>query len=285
MVLAGIAGGFGSVFGTPLAGFIFALEVQSFGRIGYEGLIPCFAAALVGDLVTRAWGIVHSHYPIMPTTEVTPVLIIQVMIAGIVFGLASLLFIELTHRIKKLTKRYIAYPPLTLVVGGIVVIAMGLALGTQDYFGLSLPLIKHTLDGTGVDTFAFLAKLVFTSVTLGTGFMGGEVTPLFVIGSTLGYTLGRVLGVDPALMASIGFIAVFAGASNTPLASTIMGVELFGGGNVLFIAIACFVAYVASGHRGIYTTQRVGSAKTPGLDAAIGESLETLAARRENGNK
>ncbi len=280
MILAGISGGFGSVFGTPVAGFVFALEVQSFGRVGYEGLIPCLVAAVVGDIVTRAWGITHSQYPPMPDTPVQPLLLIEVLLAGIVFGLASLLFIELIHRIKRLVKRNITYPPLSLVMGGIAVIVMTLILGSQDYLGLSLPLIKSSLDGTGVVTFAFLAKLIFTAVTLGTGFMGGEVTPLFVIGSTLGYTLGRLLGVDPAFMASIGFVAVFAGASNTPLACTLMGVELFGGGAILYLALGCFVAYMASGHRGIYSTQRIGAVKTSGQDVVIGESLESYTVRQ-----
>lgn len=117
-------------------------------------------------------------------------------------------------------------------------------------------------------------------MTLGSGFLGGEVTPLFVIGSTLGYTLGRLLGVDPVLMASIGFVAVFAGASNTPLACALMGMELFGGGSALYLILGTFVAYLASGHRSIYVTQRIGFPKALGLDVQIDESLEALAARR-----
>jgi H+/Cl- antiporter ClcA len=136
------------------------------------------------------------------------------------------------------------------------------------------------MDGTGVVTFAFLLKLIFTAVTLGTGFLGGEVTPLFVMGSTLGYTLGIALGVDPAFMAALGFVAVFAGASNTPLACALMGVELFGGGSVLYLAVACFVAYLASGHRGIYMTQRLGTSKAHGIEIITDESLEQHSTRR-----
>jgi H+/Cl- antiporter ClcA len=280
MLMAGISGGFGSVFGTPLAGFVFGMEVQNVGRIRYDGLVPCLVAAIVGDQVTRAWGISHSHYPQLLSYSFDALLLVKVVLAGIGFGLASLLFIELTHGIKKLSKALISWPPLQLFAGGVIIIGLTYLLGTQDYLGLSLPLIQHTFDGTGVVTWAFLFKIIFTAITLGTGFMGGEVTPLFVIGSTLGFTLGRALGVDPAFMAAIGFVAVFAGASNTPLACVLMGIELFGGGAALYLVIGCFVAYLASGHRSIYTSQRVNSPKASGLDIGLDESLESLAARR-----
>lgn len=262
LIMAGISGGFGSVFGTPAAGFIFGMEVQNVGRIRYEGLIPCLAASIVGDLTTRAIGAAHSHYPAMPTLALDPLLVIKIAAAGLLFGLASLLFIELTHSIKA-ALAHIPQPPLHPVVGGLVVIGLTLLLGTQDYLGLSLPLIQNSVSGEGVVPFAFLLKILFTAVTLGSGFLGGEVTPLFVIGSTLGYTLGMVLGVDPAVMASIGFVAVFAGASNTPLACAVMGLELFGSGGLIYLVIGCGMAYLASGHRGIYSTQRIDTPKHP----------------------
>jgi H+/Cl- antiporter ClcA len=153
-------------------------------------------------------------------------------------------------------------------------------VGGQAYLGLSLPLIQSSLDGAGVAAFAFLLKLIFTALALGTGFVGGEVTPLFVMGATLGTALSGLLGADPVFMAAIGFTAVFAGASNTPLACTLMGVELFGGGGIIYLALGCFVAYLASGHRGIYVTQRVGTPKMFGFRAAVDASLEQLAERR-----
>ncbi|MEZ4671860.1 MAG: chloride channel protein [Anaerolineae bacterium] len=284
MVLAGIAGGFGSVFGTPVAGFVFALEVPMLGRVRYEGLIPCLVASVVGDMVTRGMGIGHSHYPLLAETALDPLLLVKVLLAGVVCGLTALLFVEMTETIKALHRRYVPYAPLRPLIGGVVVVVLMLLVGTRDYLGLSLPLIQNTMNGTGVDTFAFLLKVTFTAVTLGSGFLGGEVTPLFVMGSTLGYTVGRVLGVDPAFMAALGFVAVFAGASNTPLACTMMGVELFGGGAVLYLAVACFVAYVASGHRGIYGTQRIGAPKTPDLVSLPEDTLHDVAQRRGNSN-
>lgn len=283
MIMAGISGGFGSVFGVPVAGFIFGMEVQSVGRIRYEGMIPCLVAAYVGDWVTRAWGAPHTHYPPLANLEIAPGLIFKVALAGVAFGLTSALFVELTHGIKQIMRRITSWSPLYPVIGGCMVISLTLLTGTKDYLGLSLPLIQNSVNGTGVVLYAFLLKVIFTAITLGTGYLGGEVTPLFVVGSTLGYSLGHLLGVDPAFLASIGLVAVFAGASNTPLACAMMGIEIFGGGSPLYLVLGCVMAYLASGHRGIYVTQSVGSPKARGVDVLTDESLKALAARRGGG--
>ncbi len=283
LLMAGISGGFGSVFGTPVSGFIFGMEVLSVGRIRYVALVPCLVAAYVGDIITRMWGVGHTHYPAMQSFDTQPVLLLKVAAAGILFGLASTVFVELTHGIKRLLSRLIHYPPLRPVVGGLVIIGMVWLLNTHEYLGLGIPLILRSVDGSGVIALAFMLKLVFTAVTLGSGFLGGEVTPLFVIGSTLGYTLGIILQVEPTFLASIGFVAIFAGASNTPLASAIMAIELFGGASAEYIVLGCVMAYLASGHRGIYTTQRVDSPKAIGADVLEGESLTELANRRGGG--
>ena len=283
LIMAGISGGFGSVFGVPSAGFVFGMEVQSVGRIRYEGIIPCLVAAYVGDMLTRAWGAPHSHYPHLVNLAIDPLLLLKVALAGVLFGLTSVVFVELTHGIKQIMRRISGWSPLHPVLGGAILIGLTWLLGTTDYLGLSLPLIQNSVDGSGVAPYAFLWKLLFTAITLGTGYLGGEVTPLFVVGSTLGHTLGGILGVDPTFLASIGLVAVFAGASNTPLACAIMGIELFGGGSTLYLFLGCVVAYLASGHRGIYVTQAIGSPKAPGVDVLADESLKALAARRGGG--
>jgi H+/Cl- antiporter ClcA len=261
MLLAGISGGFSSVFGTPIAGFIFGMEVDTVGRVRYEGIIPCLVSALVGDWVTRAWGAGHSHYPLAPLIESAPAIVIKVAIAGVIFGITSRLFVLGIKTVKTTLSRFIAYPPFRLVVGGILIIGMTLLIGNNDYLGLSLPLIQNSVRGEGVVMGAFLLKLIFTVVTLGSGFLGGEVTPLFVIGSTLGYTLGVVLGIDPAWLAMVGFVAVFAASSNTPIACIFMAIELFGGNIALMAVVGCMVAYLVSGHEGIYHTQRIETRK------------------------
>lgn len=279
LLMAGISGGFGAVFGVPAAGFVFGMEVQGIGRIRYEGIIPCLVAAFVGDLVGRAWGAPHSHYPQFEAIPLDSLLVLKVALAGVAFGLTSLLFVELTHGIKIFMSRLSGWTPFYPLLGGIAVIGLTWLVGTRDYLGLSLPLITASVDGPGVTPWAFALKLLFTAVTLGTGYLGGEVTPLFVIGATLGDALTGLLGGPPGLLAAVGLVAVFAGASNTPLACAIMGIELFGGGLTPYLFLGCVVAYLASGHRGIYMTQRVHQPKTAVTDLQTEESLRSLRAR------
>lgn len=261
LLIAAIGGGFGAVFGVPLAGAVFGLEVQSVGRVRYEALVPSLTASLVGDLMVGALG--YQHHP-RPQLEValggwlTP----KVAVAGLVFGLAGAAFAELTHAIRALMTRRVRWMPLRPALGGVAVIALAELFG-RDYLGLSLPLIDQGLAGRPLGFSVFALKILFTAVTLGCAFPGGEVTPLFVIGTTLGAALATPLGLPVTLLAAIGFVAVFAGAANVPLACTIMGAELFGAGAVVPIAIGCVVAYVFSSHRGIYPTQRIHAAKGP----------------------
>ena len=187
--------------------------------------------------------------------EIAPLLLGKVALGGLICGLVSILFIELTHTIKARMSRWVAWPPLRPLLGGLVIIVLTLAVGTRDYLGLSLPLIQQSL-GSGqagnVASFAFLGKLLFTALTLGTGFLGGEVTPLFVIGATLGHTLGGLLGVDPAFMAPLALSPSLPG-SDAPLACTLMGIEFFGGGSPSYLLLGCVMAYLVSGHRSIYS--------------------------------
>lgn len=254
LLIASLGGGFGAVFGVPLAGAVFALEVQAIGRVRYEALVPALSASIVGDLVVGGLGYEHTrHLPITATLGFS--LAGKVAIAGVAFGLAGAAFTELTHLVGRLLA-HLRWPPLRPLIGGIVILGL-VALFGRGYLGLSTELADGALGGSAQRLSVPLLKLLFTAVTLGAAFPGGEVTPLFVIGATLGATLAAPLGLPVALVAAIGFVAVFAGASNTPLACTIMGAELFGAGAVVPMAVGCVVAYVFSGHRSIYTSQRV----------------------------
>ncbi len=277
LLIAGVAAGFGAVFGTPIAGTIFALEVMAIGRIKYDALLPAFLASFMADIICSAYGIRHTHYSIDFHDHVASGLsylhfdlrlIFYVIVAGVFFGLAGFAFSELSHTIKNLSNKYIKRKFLIPLIGGVVVIALSFILGTKDYLGLGVTSpdengvsIVSAFTPGGADTFSWMWKLIFTAVTLSTGFKGGEVTPLFFIGATLGNTVAMLTGNPVDLFAGLGFIAVFAGATNTPLACTIMGVELFGGEHVLYYAIACFIAYYFSGHSGIYTSQRISVSK------------------------
>ncbi|WP_423127732.1 voltage-gated chloride channel family protein [Gaoshiqia sp. Z1-71] len=300
LLISGMAAGFGAVFGTPVAGTIFALEVMAIGRIKYDALLPAFFASVMADKVCSAYGIGHTHYHINFHEQASAgasyfnfdlSLILYVALAGVLFGLAGYAFSEMSHTIKNLTAKYIRRKFIVPVLGGCMVIALSLILGTNDYLGLGVT----TSDGTGnsivnafipggVDPFSWFWKLLFTAVTLSTGFKGGEVTPLFFIGATLGNTLATITGNPVELFAGLGFIAVFAGATNTPLACTIMGVELFGGEHVLYYAIVCFIAYYFSGHSGIYSSQRVSVSKA-GLNDHLGEKNTLSDIREKKKNK
>lgn len=263
VLVAAVAGGFGSVFSVPLAGAVFGLEVQRVGRIRHDALVPALAASLVGNVVFHALDLPHDVTPRLPLPEVAlaPGLLLRVAVASLAFAAAALLFVELTEGLRRAFRRLVAHPALRPAVGGLVVVALVLLLDARAYTGLSLPLIGEAIGGGQVVAHAFALKLLLTAVTLGAGFQGGEVTPLFVIGATLGAALAGPLGVDQGLLASIGFVAVFAAATNTPLACIVMGVELFGAGALPYLALGCVLAYVASSHRGIYSSQRIDAPK------------------------
>ena len=258
LLIASLAGGFGAVFGVPLAGVVFALEVQSIGRMRYEALVPALTASIVGDLVVLGLGY---HHPVLTplTATLSVALTAKIALAGVAFGFAGLVFVQLTHAVTRLVARA-SWPPLRQMLGGFGVVGLFLLFG-DDYLGLSIPLAERALAGHPMGITVFALKLVFTAVTLGSALPGGEVTPLFVIGATLGSTLAAPLGLPVVLVAGVGFVAVFAGAANTPLACTIMGVEMFGAGAVVPMAVGCVIAYVCSGHHGIYSSQRVAVPK------------------------
>jgi H+/Cl- antiporter ClcA len=258
LLIASIAGGFGAVFGVPVAGTIFALEVQTVGRIRFDALVPAFVAAITGDLVVRGLGYEHDGLPAIGGVSVDAALLAKCAIAGVAFGLTAIVFTDLTHALRQMMARLVSWPPLRPMLGGIVLVALVAVPDGRAYLGLSTPLVADALaGGAGVAAGAFALKLLFTSVSLDTGFQGGEVTPLFVMGATLGVSLAHVLDVPVALLAAVGFVAVFAGASNTPLACTVMAAELFGSAIVVPAAAACIVSYVISTERSIYESQRI----------------------------
>lgn len=288
LLMAGISAGFGSVFGTPMAGAIFGIEVLAIGKLSYDAIAPCFLAAFVGDLVTERWAdyVPGIHHTIYRVTEVPPLTLLTIFyagIAGIAFGLIGMAFAKFTHSISHIARRFVARSELRPVVGGVLVTTAVFAIGisqTSKYIGLGIPTIVAAFH-TKLPVYDFAGKFLFTSVTLGTGFKGGEVTPLFYIGSTLGNALSRIIPLPSTLLAGMGFVAVFAGAANTPIASTFMAFELFGPEAGAYAGIACVVSYLFSGHAGIYSAQLVGKSKHVTTAAEEGLSLALVAKLRE----
>ncbi|GAA4380355.1 voltage-gated chloride channel family protein [Hymenobacter koreensis] len=281
LLVAGISAGFASVFGTPLAGAVFGLEVFLMGRLRYDALLPSFLAAFGADWVTQAWGVGHTHYAIPVVPSFSPSTLAVTLAAGVLFSITARGFVACAHILVNAFKRFIAWPPLRPAVGGALLLAAAWLLSISAvpditrYLGLGVPTIVAAFEAP-LPWYAFGLKLLITSLTLGSGFKGGEVTPLFFIGAALGSALAWVLPLPVALLAGMGFVAVFAGAANTPLACILMGMELFGTGSVGYIALACVVAYLFSGHRGIYGAQVIGEAKHPRLGRETGRSLQHL---------
>ncbi len=275
MLFAGVAAGFGAVFGTPLAGAIFALEVICAGALAYEFALPCLTAAYAGDLVAKHFGVEHKRITValpdaLGHADLLPPLLLKSLAAGVVFGLGAALFARFSHLAADLFKKHLPNPWLRVVAGAALIIALTLALGTRAYQGLGVTPVPGEPDAPhlaaafatgGIVAYAWLLKIIFTGITLGCGFRGGEVTPLFVTGALLGHVVAAPLGLPHDLGAALGFVAVFAGAANTPIAGTLLGVELFGGALAPLFAIACFAAYRCSGARGIYSAQRLAIGK------------------------
>jgi H+/Cl- antiporter ClcA len=264
VLMMGISAGFASVFGTPLAGTIFGLEVLALGTVAYDAFAPCLMAAFVGEMVTRAWGVHHTLYTVTAVPQHMNLRgLASAMAAGVAFGLMAMAFSQLTHRIKKLGIRLVPWPPLRPFFGGALVAATVFSIGTTHtmrFLGLGISEIVAAFHQPLPPT-DFAVKALFTSLTLGAGFKGGEVTPLFFIGATMGNALSHILPLPPGLLAGMGFVAVFAGAANTPIASTLMACELFGTEAGVYAGIACVLSYLFSGHSGIYTAQRIGRSK------------------------
>jgi len=260
LIILGISAGFASVFGTPFTGAIFALEVLYCSKISLNSSILSFIVAFFAYYTVEIWGVHHTQYSIAVVPELNFENLLWIIPSGILFGLAAMLFSRSTHFWTSLFKKTISYPPLRPYVGGIIFALIIYPLGASKFMGLGIPTIVEAFSKPS-EYYDFLLKILFTGFILGSGFKGGEVTPLFFIGATLGSALSVFIPLPIALLAGMGFVAVFSGATHTPLACTIMGIELFGIESALFIGIACFIAYLASGSVGIYHSQTVKGVK------------------------
>lgn len=270
LLMCGVAAGFGAVFGTPWAGAIFAVEVLVVGGLQLRYVLHCVLAAYVGHLTCMQLGAHHTVYTVAAAAQhylyfaFDYKILLWVLPAAVAFGLAARLFSVLVHMIQAQAKKYIKTYWLIPVAGGVMVIAITGLLGTTDYLGLGVSSpdkngvsILQAFHAGGSDYFSWWWKLLLTAITLGTGFKGGEVTPLFFIGATLGNTYAILSGTPVDLLAALGFVAVFAAATHTPLASTIMAMELFGGEYLIYFSVVCWLASRMNKEHGIYTSQRI----------------------------
>lgn len=251
ILVAALAGGFGSVFGVPFAGVVFAMEVSPTGWGRRLAALPsAIVASFLGNAVVGWMGVSHADQPRLD--GVGPVGLMKVAAAGVAFGLTAGFFVRLTDTIRERWADTRWRPEVRAALGGAAVVAATLALGTRDYNGLSLPLIGASFSLASVAAFAFLIKLVMTSVTIGSGYQGGEVTPLFVIGATLGASLTRWWDGPQNVLVGVGMMAVFGAAAGAPIACVVMGIELFGTSAAPALIVGCLIANAVSGRRHIY---------------------------------
>jgi len=259
ILIMGVSAGFAAVFGTPFAAAIFALEIMSFRKVKFENIIPSFLAAFGAHYICLAWQVKHTVYSIDIIPSITVSTISWTMLAGIIFGLAAFLFTYTGNIFKGLFAK-IKFEPMRPFIGGIIIALFIVVANSTKYIGLGIPSIMDAFN-TPAGSFDFALKLLLTSLTLSAGFKGGEVTPLFFIGATLGNVLIWFIPLPMALLAGMGFVSVFAGATHCVIASIIMGIELFGIQAGMYVGIASLVAYFASGRNGIYNAKLKMGAK------------------------
>ncbi|MGE4170218.1 MAG: chloride channel protein [Candidatus Margulisiibacteriota bacterium] len=255
LLLSGMAAGFSGLFGTPLTAVIFALEVSTIGQIEISALLPALVASVSAFMVSAALGTAHLHFPALDIPDLSFHALSGVGIASLCFGILAFAFTFGLSTFEKKWVEWIRRPLLRPVLGGAVIVAGWWVLHTDLYLGLGVDVIGQAFQ-EDLPLHTFFGKMLFTIVTLGSGFKGGEVTPLFYIGATLGNALAPLLNLPFTFLAGLGFVAVFAGCTNTPLACTIMAMELFGTEMGLYAALACVIAYLISGQKGVYHAQR-----------------------------
>ena len=252
--LCGMSGVFAALFGTPLTATVFALEVISVGVLYYAGLVPCLTAALTGYLVSVLMGVPPTRFTVtVPGLEVRTMLL--VMVLALLCAVVSILFCRGLHGVEHLLKRTLKNPYLRVAVGAAVLIGLTL-LTNGDYNGAGMEVIGRAIAGQA-DPWAWVWKLLFTAITIGCGFKGGEVVPSFFVGAAFGCVAAGWLGLPAGFGAAMGLVSVFCGAVNCPLASIILSVELFGSGDLLYFAMACSISYLISGYCGLYSSQTI----------------------------
>ena len=256
LLVAGAGAAFGAVINAPLAGIVFGMEVILIGKLKPFALTECTIASFVAYYTASFFHSPHFIYPRFEIPAFSFQIAFYIAIAGIIFGLASRIFVFLTHLIEKTLARFVSYSPLRPFIGGILLVALYQMEDTHQFRGLGIAGIGKGL--TELQGFNIPAlKTLFTSITVGSGFKGGEFVPLLFIGTTLGSALGAIIPVSFKLLAAVGFAGVIAGATNTPIACSIVAMEIFGIQIAPYAFIACFMSYYFSGHTGIYKTQRL----------------------------
>ncbi|OWZ84817.1 voltage-gated chloride channel protein [Natranaerobius trueperi] len=274
-LMTGISAAFGSAFGTPLAGTIMGMEVVSQGKFKYEGLIPCFIGSFTGHFVTITLGVQHEHHVIKSVPPIDTITLDKVIVLSIVLALASILYSQMRHGIEKYSRKYLKNLMLRGFIGGTLIVALVYIIGTRDYLGRGLPFLDEAFVGQ-ISPLAFLAKILFTAITMGSGFRGGEVIPLFFIGATLGNTLSPIIGLPTSFLAALGLISVFCGGTNVPITAFIFSVESFQGQGATYFFMTCIISYILAGQHSVWPSQKLYEPKSRLLNVPPGKTIKDI---------
>lgn len=261
IVMSGMSAVFSALFGTPLAAAIFAIEVVSVGALYYTALVPCLLSSLAAYYVAIEAGVSPVRFLGTPIPDFSPEALLQTVALAILCALVSILFCTAIRRGDKLAEKLLPNSFWRGLLGGALLIFITILVGSRDYNGAGMDVIARAFLGEARPE-AFLYKILFTAITIAVGFKGGEIVPAFFVGATFGCTVAPMLGLDPAFGAAVGFVALFCGAVNCPLASMLLALEVLGSEGILFYALACAVSYMMSGNFGLYKKQRIVYGKT-----------------------
>jgi H+/Cl- antiporter ClcA len=275
MVICGISAGFAAVFGTPIAGAIFGVEILFVGTLLYGALLPSYIAGMISCQVAAFMGVHYFHPTIALNPGFSPIFYGKVILAGLFFGCCCIFFIESMKYVEHSAERIKIWKPFVGLIGGVLLIVLTLIFST-DYLGLGGNQMYGILNGaTDIIWYAFILKVIFTAITLGFGGSGGIVTPIFYIGATSGVLIGHLLGVDPVLFAAIGLCAVLSGCTNAPIAASIMAVEVFGAPIAPYAALACIISFIITGHRSAYPSQILAMNKSSSIIIHPGDDIQS----------
>ena len=257
LTLCGMSAVFSALFGTPITAALFSMEVISIGILYYCAFVPCLFSSVIAYAITKKLHVVHDHYNIagMPTSVDVP-LVIKVIGLAILCAVLSSLFCIFMNIVHKLFRKYFKNQYVRVFAGGVMLVLLNIILNTTDYNGTGMNIIAQALNGEAKPT-AFLLKALFTAITIGCGFRGGEIVPSFFVGATFGCVMGGLMGLDPGFAAALGMVCFFCGVVNCPLTSLFLSIELFGAHGILLFTIGCAVSYMLSGYYSLYNEQKI----------------------------
>ena len=264
VIMCGMSAVFSALFGTPITAAFFALGITSVGSFYYAGIVPCLVSSLTAYIIVTLIGIEPTHFALFFVPEVSVITLLQTMLIAALCAELSIVFCTVMHMTARYMKIWFKNPYIRIFIGGLAIIALTYLTGTRDYNGAGMSIVENAVTGAYAKNWAWAIKIVFTAITIGAGFKGGEIVPTFFIGSTFGLFIAGLIGLTPGFGAAIGMISMFCGVLNCPIASIFLSVEVFGSEGLILFAIAAAVSYMLSGYYGLYHAQKILYSKTGG---------------------